>query len=249
MKSDIRVYDTLGSTNDEALRMGREGQTGPLWVVALEQTNGRGRRGRSWIGAPGNLFATGLFTIPMPPHEAATISFVAAIALAETLDHWVAPDRIRLKWPNDVEIDGYKCSGILIESHSVSKDVTRLAVGIGVNLVTAPDVEGRTVMSVAAAMASAASGLAALEPVAVASRLAQRFDVHLEAWRAGGFAGIRDQWLARARGIGEAITVNLDKDILCGRFITVSEAGALRIAVTNDMVQDIYAGDVFFGAA
>jgi BirA family transcriptional regulator, biotin operon repressor / biotin---[acetyl-CoA-carboxylase] ligase len=244
---DIRVYDTLGSTNDEALRLAREGESGPLWVLAREQTAGRGRRGRSWVGAPGNLFITGLFTLPMPPHEAAGVSFIAALALAETLDRWVEPARIRLKWPNDVELDGTKCSGILIESHAVSAGVTGVAVGIGVNLLTVPEVDGRDVAAVAGALNS---GLTAgdIGPERVASVLADRFMQRLAQWQAGGFAAVRTDWLARARGIGAPVDVNLPDRTLHGEFLTVSQDGAFRLKLADGTISDIYAGDVFFGS-
>jgi BirA family transcriptional regulator, biotin operon repressor / biotin---[acetyl-CoA-carboxylase] ligase len=244
--AEIRVYDSLGSTNDEALRLAREGQTGPVWIMAREQTRGRGRRGRSWIGAPGNLFITGLLTVALAPHAAAGVSFVAALALADALDRWVAPDRIRLKWPNDLELDGAKCSGILIESHAVAPAVTCLAVGIGVNLVTAPEVEGRDVAAVAASLRD---GLRPgdVTPDQVAEELAQRFALRLAQWQACGFSGIRADWLARARGLGEPITVNLADKSLCGVFVTVTDGGALSLKLADDTILDIYAGDVFFG--
>ncbi len=245
---DIRVYDTLGSTNDEALRLAREGQSGPLWVLAREQTAGRGRRGRSWVGAPGNLFITGLFTLAMPPHQAAGISFIAALALADTLDRWVDPSRVRLKWPNDVELDGTKCSGILIESHAVGPNITCVAVGIGVNLLTAPEVAGRDVAAVADALRPGVAP-ATIGPDQVAAVLADCFTGRLQQWQAGGFAAVRADWLARARGIGAPITVNLPDRTVSGEFLTLSSVGALSLKLAVDRIWDVYAGDVFFGSA
>src|SRR3569832_2875552 len=74
-------FDTLGSTNAEALARARTGESGPLWIVAGEQTAGRGRRGAAWVSTPGNLYATLLLTEPSPKAAAPQLSFVAALAM------------------------------------------------------------------------------------------------------------------------------------------------------------------------
>ena len=77
-------FDTLGSTNAEALTRARAGERGPLWIVTAEQTAGRGRRGAAWVSKPGNLYATLLLTEPSPKAAAPQLSFVTALALAHT---------------------------------------------------------------------------------------------------------------------------------------------------------------------
>src|SRR5215510_2427614 len=78
-------HEVLDSTNAEALKLAREGERGPLWIVAKRQTAGRGRRGRPWVSEPGNLYATLLVTDPSPPPRAAELSFVAALAVKDAL--------------------------------------------------------------------------------------------------------------------------------------------------------------------
>src|ERR1044071_2303947 len=80
-----KTYDTLGSTNAEALALARAGERGPLWVTAKTQTAGRGRRGKAWASAPGNLYATLLLTEPSAPEFAPQLSFVAGLALWDAL--------------------------------------------------------------------------------------------------------------------------------------------------------------------
>src|ERR1700755_3340090 len=106
-------YDTLGSTNAEALTRARAGETGPLWITARTQTAGRGRRGRTWVSESGNLHATPLLTAPAPPERPAQLSFVAALAVDDAVAACapaLAP-RLALKWPNDVLLDGAKLAG------------------------------------------------------------------------------------------------------------------------------------------
>src|SRR5215470_5893582 len=93
--------ETVGSTNAEALARGRAGERGPLWITARTQTAGRGRRGRTWVSEPGNLFATLLLTDPAPPERAAQLSFVAALAVHDAILA-SAPSlalRVAFKWP------------------------------------------------------------------------------------------------------------------------------------------------------
>ncbi len=118
-------FDELDSTNAEARRRAEAGDTSDLWIAARRQTQGRGRRGRVWESPTGNLYATLLTTTDKPPAEAAQISFVAALAVGEVIDGCLidagaAAARSRLKWPNDVLIDGAKVSGILVESGAAS---------------------------------------------------------------------------------------------------------------------------------
>src|SRR4051794_41853151 len=79
------THDTIGSTNAEALRLARDGERGPLWIVAKTQTAGRGRRGRAWVSEPGNLYASLLLTDPAPPERGPELSFVAALALHDAI--------------------------------------------------------------------------------------------------------------------------------------------------------------------
>src|SRR5262245_61818354 len=114
------ALDRTGSTNQEALRLARSGEAGPLWITAVEQTAGRGRRGRSWHSPPGNHYASLLLTDPGPADRAPQLSFVAALALHDAVSA-LAPglsSRLRFKWPNDLLLDGAKVAGILVEGET-----------------------------------------------------------------------------------------------------------------------------------
>src|SRR5262245_59394094 len=111
------AYDTLGSTNAEALARARAGERGPLWVTAQSQSAGRGRRGSQWASPPGNLYATFLLSEPSPPDQAPQLSFVAALVLHDAVAA-CAPQlglALNVKWPNDLLVGQAKVAGILIE--------------------------------------------------------------------------------------------------------------------------------------
>ena len=133
------AYDTLPSTNTEALALARRGETGPLWVTARQQTAGRGRRGNAWISTPGNLHATLLVYDPAAPEDAPQLSFVAALAVFDAIVDraTMLREKLALKWPNDILCGGAKLAGILIESESVEAELA-VAIGIGVNCMHHP---------------------------------------------------------------------------------------------------------------
>src|SRR5690349_9275296 len=134
----IEALDEIDSTNAEARRRAEAGDSGPVWITAERQTAGRGRRGRSWETGKGNLAATLLCVTQKPPVEAAQVSFVAALAVADLAAAFVPAALVSLKWPNDPMIAGRKASGILVESGPHPGGGLWLAIGIGVNLATPP---------------------------------------------------------------------------------------------------------------
>ncbi|MBV9557867.1 MAG: biotin--[acetyl-CoA-carboxylase] ligase, partial [Pseudolabrys sp.] len=228
-------YETLGSTNAEALILARNGERGPLWITAKAQTEGRGRRGNAWISTPGNLFATLLLHEPSVMAVAPQLSFVAALAAHDAIigcgPRLSAP--VTLKWPNDVLVGGKKVAGLLIEAEG--KD---LAIGFGINCVEHPP----TTSYPATDLKEAGVSVSASTVVEALSSMMQR---RLAQWdRSRGFDSIRADWLARAHGIGLPIRVHLPERELEGRFQGLDGEGRLLLE-NGASVEAITAGDVF----
>lgn len=239
---EVAIFDTLDSTMDEARRQAASGVTGPLWIVAASQSKGRGRRSRAWESGAGNLLCTLLLNPGMAPAEAAKLSFMAALCVGETIDHFLGNSlRIRYKWPNDVLLDGRKVAGILLESVSAAAGaVVWLSIGIGINLAHYPEAIAQPATSLRAA------GIEPPAPHAALEVLAARFDEWLSRWRKEGFSPVKAAWLARAARMGEQIEVRLDKQTLPGIFTALDDSGALVLTLADGTVRLISAGDVFF---
>ncbi len=234
----VVAHDTVGSTNAEALTAARVGERGPLWVTARRQTAGRGRRGRTWVSDPGNLYASLLLTGAAPPDRAAELSFVAALAVHDAVSGRIpgVATRLALKWPNDGLIDGCKFAGILIEGEG-----TALAIGIGVNCTHHPADTDFPATDLAAA------GLRAT-PESVFAALSAAMPARLAQWdRSAGFAAIRADWLKRAAFLGKPIRVAQGDGEAAGRFETIDERGHLLLRAPNGTAQTIAAGDVSVG--
>ena len=130
------ALDSVGSTNDEAARLADAGAPEGTVVWSREQTGGRGRRGRHWASPVGNLYSSTILRPDCAAPRAAELGFVAALAVADI----VPPGRaLRVKWPNDVLVDGGKVAGILLESAiGQTGQVQHVVAGIGVNVGFAP---------------------------------------------------------------------------------------------------------------
>lgn len=235
----LAVFDTLGSTNDAAFDLAVRGAN-RTWVVAREQTAGRGRHGRLWQSPPGNLYASLLLVDFVPPSRTPQIGLVAGVALAEAVQHLVAdPARVRLKWPNDVLFDGGKLAGILIEARSLIGGAYAVVVGFGVNCRSRPDgLPYRT-----AALAEAGARRAGPETVLAA--LSERMAFWLATF-AQDFDAVRRAWLSLAAGLGLPLTVKTAARTFEGVFQTIDATGRLILSGQAG-THVIEAGDVFLG--
>jgi BirA family biotin operon repressor/biotin-[acetyl-CoA-carboxylase] ligase len=240
----IESHAVLDSTNAEARRRAEAGDFGPVWIHALEQTAGRGRRGRPWQGGGGNLAATLLTPIDQLPAEAAQVSFVAAVALCETVNALAGPTASRLRWPNDLYVAGGKAAGILLESGPRPGGGVWLAVGIGVNLASAPPRD--QVERPATALADL-PGFLPPSPAAFLATLAERFDAWQQVWSREGFAPVAAAWTRLADGLGGPCTARLPDRTLSGVAEALDGDGALRLRLDSGETVRITAGDVFFG--
>ena len=240
-------HDTLPSTNAHALAAARSGEAGGLWVTAAEQSAGRGRRGRAWTTGAGNLAASLLLLDPAPPEISATLSFVAAVALHQSVVDVAGPptaDRLALKWPNDLLLDGMKVAGILVEGEKLAGGHFAVVVGIGVNCLSHP-----ALAAGATATDFRERGLS-VECEPLFARLAVRMADEIRRWnRGGGFSDIRTAWLARSIGIGAPIRATLADRSVEGRFETLDEAGRLVLLRDDGRRETITAGDVFLASA
>ena len=242
----LLAYDAIGSTNDEAMLRAETGAAEGTVVWARQQVSGRGRRGRVWQSPPGNLYTSIIVRPASTAEVAAQLSFVTALAVGEAVAGCIpAGRRIGLKWPNDVQVDGAKIAGILLES-AVGSDgrVAHVAIGTGINVGWRP-APGETPYP--AASLQTLGGETRLETVleSYCAALAR----WLGRWRTDGFAAIREAWLAQAGNLGQMIEVKTGRDVLTGRFAHLDETGALILEGIDGSRTRVTAGEIFPVAA
>jgi len=230
----LECVDSIGSTSDELKARALAGHAGECALLARRQPGGHGRLGRSWASIEGNLHLSVLLrppAIPTPGHW----SLLAAVTLADTVAHYLpTPGRLRLKWPNDLLLDGGKLAGILLEADFFADPW--LVIGFGVNLAGAPETVGRPV-------ATLAGQCDVPQPDEFAVTLLEQ----LNRWRARyhdhGFAPIRDAWLAIGHRPGEPLAAGTGEQRIAGAFGGLAQDGALLLH-TADGPRRVAAGEL-----
>jgi BirA family transcriptional regulator, biotin operon repressor / biotin---[acetyl-CoA-carboxylase] ligase len=249
----LEAFERIGSTNAEALSRARAGERGPLWLATTQQTDGRGRRDREWISPHGNLAASVVEAIEVAPPVAATLGFAAGLALEQALQSVSLEARLRspgsdntqfqLKWPNDVLAGRRKLAGILLEAETIGTNSLAVIVGIGVNVVAAP--EGTPYPATALHALGIHVGAEELF-----GSLSESWARLRSVWDNGrGFGEIRRMWLERASGLGEPVSVRTGGSTITGIFETIDDAGCLIVATDTGTRVPIAAGEIYFGAA
>lgn len=228
---------TVDSTNEYARKLARNGYPDGVVVWAHEQTAGRGRQGNSWISSPGNLFMSMIVRPRVNVAQVGQLALLVGVALANVLESFMpASADIKLKWPNDLYINGKKAAGILVETESQGMlQVPWAVVGIGVNIVSAP--ENATSIHEA--------GAGSYEAGHVAEFLGKEIVMLVKRWEKAGFAPIREAWLGRAFRLGETITARLPKETLTGTFEGLDKHGALLLTAEDGASHVINSGEVF----
>ncbi|HKC03270.1 MAG TPA: biotin--[acetyl-CoA-carboxylase] ligase [Sphingomicrobium sp.] len=225
----IRIVERTGSTNTDML--GDANAVEGDWLVALEQSAGKGRQGRTWVSTEGNFAGSTIATLRPGDPPAATLSLAAGLALAEAIDVAIPAQALMLKWPNDLMLLGRKVAGILLE-----RSGDRVAIGFGVNLASAPVLPDR----------EAANFGGKVTPQAFAPLLAASFARLLELWRTSESAALARAWQERAHPPGTRLTVHVSKDeVIGGSFAGLDADGALRMMLDDGSIQVIRAADVF----
>ena len=238
------ALDETGSTNDEAKERAASGAPDGTVVWARVQRSGRGRRGRSWISPPGNLYVSVILRPACEARSVAQLSFVAALAVHDLVDG-LSPGRARCKWPNDVLVDGGKVAGVLLESAlGPGGRVDWVVLGIGVNLANHPGIKGPIPST-----SLVDAGVSSLTPEYALHSLLAALARRRREWETQGFAAVRSTWLARAHGLGGPVTVANGERWLTGVFDGLDEEGALVLAQPGGARLTIAAGDVLFGDA
>lgn len=215
--------------------MARAGAADGSWLFADQQSAGRGRQGRHWTSPRGNVYASGLVRLRPSDPVAASLALVAGIAVVEALKPLTPEVALRLKWPNDILVGDAKLAGILLE-----REGDCVVVGIGINIVTHPDLPDRPTTSLAAL------GVGGVSTRAVVEALAAQLSTWVDVWRSSGVTAINHAWETRAHPLGTALSVHISaQERIAGAFDGLDSTGALRLRLANGSVSVIHTGDVF----
>ena len=239
----LRGFETIGSTNAEAVDWARHGAPDGAVVLTEYQSEGRGRHGRSWTAQKGqNLMFSVVLRPRLSPDRLGLLTIAASVAVAEAVDSFVSPHRAALKWPNDVLLEERKTCGMLLESsfsESEAADAVVLGIGLNVNQTDFPPALADTATSLR---------LTTGRPVPRApllARLLSTLEHRTDAVQSGDADTVRAAFEDRLASVHESITLRFagtDRTV-SGRVQGLTDTGALRLD-TDDGPETVHAGEV-----
>lgn len=235
----IEVYDVIVSTNTRATALAREGAPDGTLVLADAQTGGRGRLGRRWYAPAGSsLLMSLLLRPPLEPAQAQRATMICSLAAVDAIAEVVGLD-VRIKWPNDLLLDGKKVGGVLTELGLVGKRLYYVVVGMGLNVNL--DVSALPDLMTPATSLSAARG----EPVSRLDLLVamlQHLEAHYARLRAGWSP--HSAWRQVLATLGQPVAVGTEGGVVEGIAEDVDADGALLVRRADGGVETIRVGDV-----
>lgn len=231
----VLVFDSIDSTNAEALRAIERGQAAPFLVLAERQTAGRGRRGRKWASPfAENIYYSLVLRIEGGMRQLEGLSLVVGLAVMQALRELGIP-AAGLKWPNDVLVGQKKIAGILLELVGDPADVCHvvLGVGINVNMQMTDEVDQQwTSMRLESGKAFDRNHLVAV--------LGEKLQAYLNRHQVGGFSAIQAEWEQNHLWQGRAVSLIAGVNQIDGEVLGIDSQGALRLKV--DGVEKVFSG-------
>lgn len=226
----LQIFESLPSTSDLCRNLAVQGEPEGAAVLAKRQTAGRGSRGTIWHDAPGNLYLSVLLRPIGKVRDVGHYALLAGVAVADALQ----TPGVKLKWPNDILLNGAKLGGILVDIAHGADGIDWLVIGMGVNLATPPEGTGRLV--------TALDGT--LLPEAVTARVLDRLSHWKSVRSLQGWTAIRAAWLNHALPIGTAMTLRRGTDTIAGTFAGLADDASLKLEV-HGQVHAFSSGEVW----
>lgn len=235
-------YESIGSTNTEAKRLAREGAAEGTLVIAAEQTDGRGRRGRGWFSAPEKgVWCSTILRPDMPAERVPSLAMVCALAVTDAVATCCGV-RAGIKWPNDVIIGGRKVCGILLELSANMDSVDWVVAGIGINgwhtQADFPQDIADTATSLLLATGQAP------ERVPLIATLMRALEDRYDVWRAAGLPGLMADYAARSVTLGQPVRVLAAEETFEGIARRIDDTGALWVVQADGTERRVLAADV-----
>jgi BirA family biotin operon repressor/biotin-[acetyl-CoA-carboxylase] ligase len=240
----IYLFEEIGSTNEVAFELARNGAPEGTVVIADSQTQGRGRLQRRWISPPGvNLYISVIFRPSIAAKNAPFLTLVASIALAETIKNEGANTLI--KWPNDILINWKKVAGVLTAMQPRGDEVDFVVVGVGVNLNMTRETMKKEMGEVAEIATSLREELGhEIERARFTADLINEIEMWYQRFLKNGKSPIIKEWMRRWGAINRRVQVKFNETVVEGTASGIDENGYLLIKKDDGTTERIISGDV-----
>ncbi len=237
----LYYYEEIGSTNDEAFHLGVAGAPEGTVLIAESQMAGKGRMQRVWYSPPGANIYTSIILRPMfEAPRAPQISIAAGVAVAEILEDY-CPGKVRLKWPNDVLIEGKKICGILAQMKMSGGDIDFIVVGIGMNINLSYEQFPKDIQKIATSLSIETGREISRADLII--RLYENVAKWYRELAQYGFDPVREKWLSLSCMIGQPVSVMFQDERVSGRAVGLGEDGSLVLLTNQNETRLVSAGD------
>ena len=234
-KKIIYLQET-DSTNEFAKKIALMESDGTV-VIADVQKKGKGRKLRKWSSPKGGLWMSVILKPNLHPKHITKLVFISALAVVETLEEFGIEGKI--KWPNDVLVDGKKICGILSEGKYSTDSVEYVVLGIGLNV---NNPIPKDLSNIATSMREILGFRVPI--VEVFKKLVEKLDRWYLKYLDGQHSIILEKWKAHSAVIGNEVKIIGDEEEIIGTAVDVSDDGSLIIALKNGTLKKIYYGDL-----
>jgi BirA family biotin operon repressor/biotin-[acetyl-CoA-carboxylase] ligase len=240
----LYLFEEIGSTNEVAFELARNGAPEGTVVIADSQTQGRGRLQRRWISPPRvNLYISVIFRPSIAAKNAPFLTLVASIALAETIKNEGANTLI--KWPNDILINWKKVAGVLTAMQPRGDEVDFVVVGVGVNLNMTRETMKKEMGEVAEIATSLREELGhEIERARFTADLINEIEMWYQRFLKNGKSPIIKEWMRRWGAINRRVQVKFNETVVEGTASGIDENGYLLIKKDDGTTERIISGDV-----
>lgn len=230
----LMYQPVTGSTNDNALLAARSGAPHGSLFVADEQTAGRGRRGHTWLAAPGeNLLFSVLLRPELELAQVSALTLAIGLALRDAVTPLIA-DKTQLKWPNDLYVNGKKLAGVLVESQLQGERLQAVVVGVGLNVATREFPAEIATRATSLALLGATS----LDREVLLQSVLEAIALRLQTYQRAGVAGILDELNAADALRGKLLKVDSQRGVgrgldAQGRLLLEDDSGKLHAILSG----------------
>lgn len=240
--SDIHHYESVGSTMPIAHRVAQNGAQDGTVIVAEEQTEGRGRLARPWSSAAGKgIWMSVILKPDIPPHQAPQFTLIAAVAICRAIEETSGVE-VRIKWPNDLLVDGRKVTGILTELQADPDRVQAIILGIGINVNQKPSDFPEELADIATSIRVEAGQ--PVDRAALAAAVLKNIGKYSRLYLEKGFAPIKALWEANSDTIGRKVNAVMMRETVTGIATGITEDGILEILTQDGKTRGIYSADI-----
>ena len=236
-KYTLEIFESIDSTNTYLRKMSANEY--PRFCLAEQQTQGQGRFGRSWYSPFGqNIYLSALYLYPKSTDTLAGLSLIIALAVTKTLQNYLTPNEIKIKWPNDVIVTNKKIAGIIVESKTITQRLSSIIIGIGLNVNMTTTSSWTSIYSI---------GNNHVNRNEVCVTLINFLLEYLKKFTTSGLADFMQEWHKIDYLLDKKITINNANISYTGIANGIDEFGRLLIKLPSGIIKPFVSGDTTIG--